>query len=92
MQISGNFNRGSLNNSARNDGTQNLSDAVYSEYLGLGSDSGGLPYDTVLHKLQRKNVNMSMEQLMRTVQQLCDDGRLYSTIDENHYRPTGEDN
>ncbi len=64
---------------------------VYSAYLGLGSDSGGLHYNTVLDKLQRKGVSLTFEQLTRTVAQLCDDGRLYSTIDENHYRPTGED-
>ncbi len=64
---------------------------VYSAYLGLGSDSGGLHYNTVLDKLTRQGVALNMDGLMRTVAQLCDDGRLYSTIDENHYRPTGDD-
>jgi len=95
-QVNSAMNKGiggvSLNNNMRNEATQNLSDMVYSVYTGQNPDSGGLAYQNALMLLQKRNINISMDQLVRTVSQLCDDGRLYSTIDENHYRPTGEDN
>jgi hypothetical protein len=57
---------------------------------GLHSQAG-LSYHDALALLKQKNINISMDQLHRGVQQLCEDGRLYTTIDDEHYRPTSEE-
>lgn len=60
---------------------------MYQAYVAQ-ANSGGLSFQNALRNIQNSGTNISMDQLMRTVSQLCDDGRLYSTIDENHYLPT----
>lgn len=41
--------------------------------------------------LKRKGVNINLDQLVKGVQQLCDDGRLYTTIDDMHLLPTADE-
>jgi hypothetical protein len=41
--------------------------------------------------LRSKGINMQPQELMQHVRQLCDDGRLYSTVDDEHHKPTSED-
>lgn len=56
-----------------------------------GSRQEGLKYDEVLRILKGQGLNLSYDQLVKTVDQLCNDGRLYTTIDEEHYRPTTDE-
>lgn len=44
-----------------------------------------------LQILRGKGLNLQPQELMNHVRQLCDDGRLYSTIDDEHHKPTSED-
>jgi hypothetical protein len=63
---------------------------VYQVYTGRG-DTEGLHMGAALNALRGKGVNMQPHDLMNHVRQLCDDGRLYSTIDDEHHKPTSED-
>jgi hypothetical protein len=51
----------------------------------------GLHNQEVLQILKRQGHSITLDQLIRTVQQLCEDGRLYTTIDDEHYKPTQAD-
>lgn len=48
-------------------------------------------YDEVMAALKSRGIVISLDQLTKGVEQLCNDGRLYTTIDEDHHRATGED-
>ena len=47
--------------------------------------------DVMLAMLNNSGLNINMNQLRACVSQLCDDGKLYTTIDDEHYKPTTED-
>jgi hypothetical protein len=51
----------------------------------------GLRFTDALALLKKKGVNITQDQLIRGVQHLCDEGRLYTTIDDEHYKPTTDD-
>ena len=44
-----------------------------------------------MNALRTQNVSLQPHELMSHVRQLCDDGRLYSTVDDEHHKPTSED-
>lgn len=71
--------------------SQNLNDVVYEAYLKGAHSQTGLSYHDALTVLRQKNININQDQLVRAVQSLCEDGRLYTTIDDEHYRPTSDD-
>lgn len=61
-------------------------------YTGRSAENQeGLHMSAALAALRAKGVNMQPHELMNHVRQLCDDGRLYSTIDDEHHKPTSED-
>ena len=65
---------------------------IYQAYTGRGSaNQEGLPLQSALQILRTKGVNLQPHELLNHVRQLCDDGRLYSTIDDEHHKPTSED-
>lgn len=64
---------------------------VFNAYRVGASRQEGMHYGEILQVLRGKGVNLNQEMLIRVVQQLCNDGRLYTTIDEEHYRPTVDD-
>ena len=45
----------------------------------------------VLEALHRNGTAIRLNQLEKEVAQLCDDGVLYTTIDEEHHKPTGSE-
>lgn len=51
----------------------------------------GLSFTEVLQILKSRGIVITKDQLVRVVSQLCEEGRLYTTIDEEYYRPTTED-
>ena len=51
----------------------------------------GLHMQQALDSLRSNGINMQPHELMNHVRQLCDDGRLYSTVDDEHHKPTSED-
>merc|ERR1711871_327912 len=48
----------------------------------------GLSFQDVLDKLQQSGSNMSLQGLKNVVSKLYEDGSLYTTIDDNHYKST----
>lgn len=64
---------------------------VYTAYLSGGSRQEGLHNSEVMRILRGNGVTISQEQMIRIADQLCDDGRLYTTVDEEHRRPTISD-
>uniref|UniRef100_A0A7S3GU06 Replication protein A C-terminal domain-containing protein n=1 Tax=Spumella elongata TaxID=89044 RepID=A0A7S3GU06_9STRA len=72
--------------------TQGLTETIYQAYTGRSSaNQEGLPLQAALQILRTKGVNLQPHELLNHVRQLCDDGRLYSTIDDEHHKPTSED-
>ncbi len=63
---------------------------IFQAYLS-SSNQMGLSYDEVQRILRSQNVNVSFDQLVKTVQELCDAGRLYTTIDDEHYCTTSDE-
>jgi hypothetical protein len=63
---------------------------VFQAYLSSNNQTG-LGYSEVQRILANQNVSISFEQLVRTVQELCDAGRLYTTIDDEHYCTTSDE-
>ena len=51
----------------------------------------GLHLQDVLGVLRGKGINMQSHELVNFVHVLCDEGKLYSTVDDNHHKPTSED-
>lgn len=49
----------------------------------------GIAMTDVLEALHRRGTALRMNQLEKEVAQLCDDGVLYTTIDEEHHQTTG---
>ena len=49
----------------------------------------GIAMTDVLEALHRRGTALRMNQLEKEVSQLCDDGLLYTTIDEEHHQTTG---
>ncbi len=64
---------------------------IFAAYQSGPRDGAGLKYDEVMNILKRKGVNINFDQLVRGVQQLCNDGRLYTTIDDEHFLPTSDE-
>jgi hypothetical protein len=50
-----------------------------------------MSYEDVMRVLKSQGHNIGIDKLMAGVMQLCEDGRLYTTIDDNHYRPTTDE-
>eukprot|EP01039_Chlorochromonas_danica_P000284 gene284-303_t len=69
---------------------RNLNESIYQAYLQGAHSLEGLSFERTFNVLQSMNVRITMDQLRRGAQQLCEDGRLYTTIDDEHYRPTAE--
>lgn len=80
------FAGGNINSAVKNE--NKLDEDVFNAYRSGGSRQEGMHYGEVIQVLRSKGINISQDQLIRTVSQLCNDGRLYTTIDEEHYRPT----
>jgi len=55
------------------------------------SSAIGLATTEVLEALHRSGTSIRMNQLEKEVAQLCEDGVLYTTIDEEHHKPTGSE-
>ncbi len=64
---------------------------AFSEYAidGAAHDIGH-SVDAVLSKLQKSGKNVNMRQLREVIEDLTSNAELYSTEDENHYKPTSE--
>jgi ribosomal protein L20 len=67
-----------------------FSSQIFNAYLGGAKYQAGLSYDQVLSSLKQQGININLDQLCKGVAQLCEDGRLYTTIDDEHYKPTVE--
>jgi len=50
-----------------------------------------MSFAEVAYVLKSQGLHISLDKLNQGVQQLCEDGRLYTTIDDQHYRPTSVD-
>ena len=48
----------------------------------------GADFQQAMMALSNMNTNISLLELRREVDHLCNEGQLYTTIDENHYKPT----
>ena len=48
----------------------------------------GLSFEEVISKLQQNGTNMSLHDLKNVVGKLYEDGSLYTTVDDNHYKST----
>jgi replication factor A2 len=79
----------SLNNAIKKE--DKLDEDVFNAYRAGASRQEGLHYGEVQQVLRSNGINISQDQLVRVVVKLCNNGRLYTTIDEEHYRPTVED-
>lgn len=51
----------------------------------------GMHLKYALRALHAKGVHMQPHVLLECVRELCDDGRLYSTIDDEHHKCTCDD-
>lgn len=65
-----------------------LSEKVLLAYRTAGHRHTGATFDQVLNALTIGGTRITMDQLVRTVESLANDGHLYSTVDELHYHPT----
>ena len=64
---------------------------AFAEYAKDGAPLDiGHSVDNVLVKLQRNGRSLSMKQLRDIIEDLTSNAELYSTEDENHYKPTSE--
>lgn len=72
--------------------SQSLNEAVFNAYLiGSRGNQAGLSYHEALQALERQGLKIGRDQLVASVQQLCNEGRLYTTLDDEHYGPTVDD-
>jgi len=55
----------------------------------LGNKNNGMSIKDCAKNLKMKGTPMTEQDLCKTIKFLCDEGFLYSTIDEQHYAPTG---
>eukprot|EP01040_Poterioochromonas_malhamensis_P007584 gene7584-8187_t len=86
----GGFASQNLNNAMKKE-ANNVNESIFAAYQSGPRDGAGLKYDEVMNILKRKGVNINFDQLVRGVQQLCNDGRLYTTIDDEHFLPTSDE-
>jgi replication factor A2 len=84
---SSSFAVGAAINNKRDD----INQAIFNAYASNINQDTGIRLDEVLAILKSKGIIISFEQLTKGVEQLCNDGRLYTTIDEEHHRATGEE-
>jgi len=68
-----------------------INQAIFSAYASNINQDIGMRYEEVMATLKSRGITISFDQLTKGVEQLCNDGRLYTTIDEDHHRATGED-
>jgi replication factor A2 len=81
----------SLNNVMQKE-AQGLHEVIFKAYLKGMNNQAGLSYQEALYHAHNLGANaLTMPQLIQGVQQLCEDGRLYTTIDDEHYRPTSDE-
>jgi len=59
--------------------------------LKTGHKQTGMNIKDCLQKLKQRGITMSEQELRKSIQFLCEEGHLYSTINEHHYAPTGGD-
>ena len=59
--------------------------------IGSRGNQAGLSYHEALQALERQGLKIGRDQLVASVQQLCNEGRLYTTLDDEHYGPTVDD-
>eukprot|EP01038_Epipyxis_sp_PR26KG_P005531 gene5531-7648_t len=64
---------------------------VFSDLSSNNNDPVGITYTDVLQYLTVKGNRVSLEQLRKAVLELSNDGRIFSTIDDDHYLPTSND-
>lgn len=82
----------SLNNNFNNARKEDkLVDDIFRAYMTGIDNQTGLSFSEVLQILKNRGIMITKDQLVRVVSQLCEEGRLYTTIDEEYYRPTTED-
>lgn len=62
---------------------------IYRVYA-TSSSPIGYSYQEALSVLKSQGLSINVDQLIRGVQKLCDDGRLYSTKDDEHYLSTDQ--
>jgi hypothetical protein len=51
-------------------------------------DEVGLALQSAFHYLRQKNPNATMEKVRETVQRMSEEGLVYTTIDEEHFKCT----
>lgn len=62
-------------------------DEVHAVYRS-DTSGNGLHYDVVMSRLRSNGNNVSLDQVRRATAALCDEGRLYSTLDDMTYAST----
>lgn len=86
------FNGGSglrqpaFGNAATSGYSDDTNEMVFNVYKENNESDYGLSFEAVLDKLQQNGSNMSMQGLKNVVSKLFEDGSLYTTIDDNHYK------
>jgi hypothetical protein len=68
-----------------------LDEDVFKAYLTAIDRRDGLKFDEAMRILKSQGIMISMDQLVKAVDTLCNEGRLYTTIDDEHYKPTTEE-
>jgi hypothetical protein len=81
----------SLNQSAVKSEAHGIAEIVFQTYTGRSNNEEGMHYSAALAALRQKGINLQVPELMNILRQLSDDGRLYSTVDDEHHKPTSED-
>ena len=73
---------------AGHNAVKSLREKILQVYRTTGDYSMGPNFQQVLHALGQMNVNITLHQLRQEVDFLSNEGQLYTTIDEDHYKPT----
>lgn len=61
---------------------------ILAVYRNVGENSSGPSLNDVLNSLNMTGTQISMSELRKAVDYMSNEGLLYTTIDENHYKPT----
>lgn len=78
----------SLNHMSINESKEDIIETVYDIYRTSGANEVGLAIQDVSRILKSKGSNIPFDKLQLYVARLCDDGRLYTSVDEDHHCPT----